>query len=463
MKPRLLCCTLALLLTAPLLAAPPAPTPRPTMVLQVGPNGGITAIALSPDGHTLATSDGVKIRLWDLASGQLKMTLPGPPSVVAGVLEFSPDGRSLATAASPNVTRPPWTVQLWDLANGYLKATLPNAGWPYFSPDGRALATADDSTVRVWDVASGQLTAILPNGGSPYFSPDSKTLATKVGADVRWWDVGSGQLKATLKEAGFPMDFSPDGKSQATLSDDGTVRLWDAASGQLKWTLTKISLSNRAFSPDSKTLAIASPGGVRLWDVASGQLTVTLPDAGWELDFSPDSKTLATAISDTGPYTGPYTVQLWDVASGQLKATLSDAKALFAYYPFAFSTDGQTLATRDDSGQLQLWDVAAASPVTITAQTSLAPFPPWLTHPFSTDGPAVSLLDPVDEHVLATLQALADPDWITSTPDGYFEGSANLAAFVRWNVDGVLYPAAAYWDVYYRPDLVQQALKIPGQ
>src|SRR5207244_4373036 len=93
--------------------------------------------------------------------------------------------------------------------------------------------------------------------------------------------------------------------------------------------------------------------------------------------------------------------------------------------------------------------------------------------------PEVSLLDPFDEHVLATLQALPDapasllappPDpaaapptagnWITTTPDGYFEGSADLAAFIRWSVDGVLYPAAAYWDVYYRPDLVQQSLKI---
>jgi hypothetical protein len=32
---------------------------------------------------------------------------------------------------------------------------------------------------------------------------------------------------------------------------------------------------------------------------------------------------------------------------------------------------------------------------------------------------------------------------MTTTPDGYFEGSANLAALVRWSVDGVLYPAAA--------------------
>jgi hypothetical protein len=103
-------------------------------------------------------------------------------------------------------------------------------------------------------------------------------------------------------------------------------------------------------------------------------------------------------------------------------------------------------------------------------------------HPSHLSSPEVSLLDPVDEHVVATLQTLPDgpaslfappPDpaaappaggnWITTTPDGYFEGSADLAAFIRWNVDGVLYPAAAYWDLYYRPDLVQQALKFPGE
>lgn len=97
----------------------------------------------------------------------------------------------------------------------------------------------------------------------------------------------------------------------------------------------------------------------------------------------------------------------------------------------------------------------------------------------------VSLLDPVDGHVLATMQPLPDAppylsapfpgaadipvvpgtggEWVTTTPDGYVEVSANVAAFIRWSVDGVMYPTAAYWDVYYRPDLVRQALKFPGE
>src|SRR5207247_1760566 len=128
---------------------------------------------------------------------------------------------------------------------------------------------------------------------------------------------------------------------------------------------------------------------VQLWDVASGQLKATLKDAYGPV-FSADSKTLATGGNDN--------MRLWDVASGQLKATLKDARG-----PLVFATDGKTLATRDATGKLLLWDVALARPMAITAQTSLAQFPPWVAHPFSWSdqtSPEVSLLDPFDEHVL---------------------------------------------------------------
>src|SRR5437016_4377829 len=83
------------------------------------------------------------------------------------------------------------------------------------------------------------------------------------------------------------------------------------------------------------------------------------------------------------------------------KATLNDAEG-----PFGFSPDGKTLATHDHAGKLLLWDVALGKPIPITAQTSLAQFPPEIAHPFawtdpSSDAPpsaAVSLLDPFDAH-----------------------------------------------------------------
>ena len=71
------------------------------------------------------------------------------------------------------------------------------------------------------------------------------------------------------------MAFSPDGKTLASGSNDGTVRLWDVATGRpIGEPLTGHTglVYSVAFSPDGKTLASGSGDGtVRLWDVATGR------------------------------------------------------------------------------------------------------------------------------------------------------------------------------------------------
>ena len=104
----------------------PANAPHPRLIVQTGHSDAITCVAFSPDAKTLASgSRDQTIRLWDTATGALKLTLRRtgrsyPISAVA----FSPDGKMLAGAGSDvgsNHQRAHSDLRLWDVATGLQK------------------------------------------------------------------------------------------------------------------------------------------------------------------------------------------------------------------------------------------------------------------------------------------------------------------------------------------------------
>jgi WD40 repeat protein len=135
---------------------------------------------------------------------------------------------------------------------------------------------------------------------------------------VRLWDAATGAALQTLEghtSSVRAVSFSPEGKTVASVSDDGTVRLWDAATGATLQTLEGHihSVNAVAFSPDGKMVASASyDRTVRLWDAATGAALRTFEghaDSVKAVAFSLDGKTVASASDDR-------TVRLWDAATG---------------------------------------------------------------------------------------------------------------------------------------------------
>ena len=157
---------------------PNKPAPDKTIVIWELPRGkelsnfnvqtmALTALTYSPDGKTLAAvcmdrKDKDKprelertIKLWDVASGQVQSSWPIPGSLAAA-LAYSPDGKTLACAATDK------SIKLWDLAAGKERASLQGhnsiPSGLAFTADGKRLISQEHSgtgsRILVWDLTT---------------------------------------------------------------------------------------------------------------------------------------------------------------------------------------------------------------------------------------------------------------------------------------------------------------------
>ena len=338
----------------------------------------IQDLAFSPDGRTLATGSG-EIRFWDVGSGEHKTTLVDHMDEVKNVA-FSPDGRTLAGSEGKR-------IHLWEGVSGAPKTTLightDDITSVAFSPDGKTLATGgQDRTVQLWNVttgtAKGTLIGHTADIMSVAFSPDGKTLATgSWDKTVRLWDAISGHHKAALTghtDVVSSVAFSPDGKTLATGSWDKTVRLWDAHSGQYQQTLIEHTkrVYQVVFSLDGKTITTGASGSIEFWNASTGEYQTGKSGVRSKFAFSPDGQIIATQTK------WGQKVMLWDPVTGVIKKTFPWHSHMFR--SFAFSPDGKTLATGTEDGFVFLWevppDILQTSGGTSTLLPPLPAYPP---------------------------------------------------------------------------------------
>jgi WD40 repeat protein len=192
-------------------------------VLQWGEPSASTAVAVSPDGTTLAThraqstADGkteTVIDLWNTVTGKKRTSL---------VIETAAlDQRIKAFIAGEYFGS--------DAARRGIVALA-------FSPDAQQLAVATSNAIVLFNVASGR--EIRSFGGPRLFTPTlefspSGTLlaAGQLDGSIRLWDVATGSVLADVRGhalAVLGVAFSPDGQLLASASGDSTVLLWSVA------------------------------------------------------------------------------------------------------------------------------------------------------------------------------------------------------------------------------------------
>ncbi|MEZ6058024.1 MAG: c-type cytochrome domain-containing protein [Planctomycetaceae bacterium] len=293
----------------------------------------VTAIALSPNGASLATSGYHEVLIWSAEQGTLERRISNVASQVYDIAYHSDNQRIAIAAGTPGQGG---EVKLFDTTNGNLLLDLvvvEDAMFSVaFSPDGTQLAASGaDRAIRVFDLATGRETVTIEDHADwvlgVAWSPDGNQLASASrDKTAKVFNAKTGEAVSTYNGQGdivYDVTFLPDSKQVATAGADKQVRIWNAADGK---EVRKVGgfggdVLTLSRGEDGRLYAGSSDKTVRVINPADGKILQTLTGhADWVYAVS-TATSLKRAAS--GSYDGE--VRVWNLDDAK---TIKNWKAI---------------------------------------------------------------------------------------------------------------------------------------
>lgn len=427
----------------------------------------VSSLTFSPDGSLLlvgTNTNGKALHLWDMATGKDAGTLPTKATAVYTVA-FSSDGKCFAYGGSHNAVTilNPKTWKEIRTMDGHVTAINSLA----LSVDGSMLVASGHCGIGIWDatrlellqnIKSDDITALA-------LSPQKDVLAIASNdKSIKLWDIASRRYRIPLvghSAAVKCIAFNPDGTLLASGGDDNTIKLWDIATGKEKHTFAGHIDFVRAitFSPDGKLLASGSRDTtIKLWNTDTGREIKTLQGhANWveAVTFSSNGRYLLSGSGDN-------TVKLWDISTYKVKQNLEGHKdSITSVY---FSPDDDHAVSGSIDKTIRIWELSTGKEKILEGNSggisSLA-VSPDRRHVFSGNANGmIKKWDVKTSKVIYSMIRFNDDEWIIITPEGYFNASSNGPNYINVRVGTEVYAIDQFKSKFYRPDLVQPALKV---
>lgn len=358
-------------------------------------------MAFSHDGKRLASvspEGGGKV--WSTTDGSLIKTFGAKADGLLSVA-YSHDGRQIAAGGAGNV------VQLIDAESG---STVKRLSVPRLAPSAASASFVPAGFAQEEQGPGVYITSLA-------YSPDGRTLAVGSDTSSPQEDIASGATPRgrPAAHAVVPAGFQRREPHYARLS------LWDARRGALIRTLggEAPAVSSILFGPDGDTFYVGYYDKlIRVWSVKSEEPLITRRDGtyGTTLALSPDGKMLASLSSDNGA------IRLRSASDGSVIRQISGHSN--GAESFVFARGGRTLVSVGGDATTKFWSVE-------------------------------------NGRLLATYVSKTCSEkcseWISFTPDGYYDASKGGAWGVRWRVGNKLYDESQYRQ-FNRPDLIAARL-----
>ena len=321
----------------------------------------VNSIEWLPDNkHIMSLTKDEIIWIWDTSTGKLIDTTPLTSLTYVKDISWSPDGHTIAMSNG----------ELLDVSSGDILKNSPKFEGEYsWSPDSSKIAfskwhegiiiwdtVADDETLQF---AQGKLTSVLswaPNGNEIAFV-SKQDIDSQLILEV--WDIDRIKSIHEIPIAGYlwlvnTISWSPDNNLLAIGGNDGLARIYDTTSGEIIKTLHHGSgnvVSLDWLSGGSLIFTASKDNKVTIWDTSTWDVIdsfAPFTDSVQAIEISSDGRYLVTGDRDG-------TISILDIKTKKQVAVLDGHSA--SIEAISWSPNGKMIASLSRDGTIRIWGV----------------------------------------------------------------------------------------------------------